>query len=77
LTPLSPPTWATARQRGRIGGPGDESVFIDYWKLQADGERDRLNAVLWFLFAAVMIDESKTPVGTFDYSRISIGQNTF
>jgi hypothetical protein len=33
--------------------------------------------VLRFLLAAVVIDESKTPVGTFDYSRISIEQNTF
>jgi Recombinase len=46
-------------------------------RLQADGERDRLNAVLRFLFAAVVIDESKTKIGTFDYSRISIEQNTF
>jgi DNA invertase Pin-like site-specific DNA recombinase len=46
-------------------------------RLQADGERDRLNAVLRFLFAAVVIDESKTPIGTFDYSRIGIEQNTF
>jgi site-specific DNA recombinase len=36
---------------------------------------ERLNAVLRFLFAAVIIDEHRGPWGTFDYSRIDIEPN--
>jgi site-specific DNA recombinase len=36
---------------------------------------ERLNAVLRFLFAAVIIDEHRAPRGTFDYSRIEIEPN--
>lgn len=38
-------------------------------------EVERLNAVLRFLFAAVIIDEHRAPRGTFDYSRIDIEPN--
>jgi hypothetical protein len=38
-------------------------------------EYERMNAVLRFLFAAVVIDESRVPRGQFDYSRIHIEQN--
>ncbi|WP_162839489.1 MULTISPECIES: recombinase family protein [Frankia] len=38
-------------------------------------EYERMNAVLRFLFAAVVIDESRVPRGQFDYSRIHIDQN--
>ena len=36
---------------------------------------ERLNAVLRFLFAAVIIDEHRAPRGSFDYSRIDIEPN--
>jgi site-specific DNA recombinase len=46
------------------------------WDRLADtGEVERLNAVLRFLFAAVIIDEHRGPRGTFDYSRIDIEPN--
>ncbi|MGH3822589.1 MAG: recombinase family protein, partial [Pseudonocardiaceae bacterium] len=46
------------------------------WDRLADrGEVERLNAVLRFLFAAVIIDEHRAPRGTFDYSRIEIEPN--
>jgi hypothetical protein len=38
-------------------------------------EYERMNAVLRFLFAAVVIDESRVARGQFDYSRIRIEQN--
>jgi hypothetical protein len=44
-------------------------------QLAAGGEVQRLNAVLRFLFAAVIIDEHRAPRGTFDYSRIEIEPN--
>jgi site-specific DNA recombinase len=44
-------------------------------RLAASGEVERLNAVLRFLFAAVIIDEHRAPRGTFDYSRIEIEPN--
>jgi site-specific DNA recombinase len=44
-------------------------------RLAASGEVERLNAVLWFLFAAVIIDEHRAPRGAFDYSRIEIEPN--
>jgi site-specific DNA recombinase len=36
---------------------------------------ERLNAVLRFLFAAVIIDEHRVPRGAFDYSCIEIEPN--
>jgi site-specific DNA recombinase len=46
------------------------------WDRLADtGEVERLNAVLRFLFAAVIIDEHRAKRGTFDYSRIEIEPN--
>jgi hypothetical protein len=46
------------------------------WNQLADlGEVERLNAVLRFLFAAVIIDEHRAPRGSFDYSRIDIEPN--
>jgi hypothetical protein len=44
-------------------------------RLAAEGQRQRLNAVLRFLFAAVIIDEHRGKTGTFDYSRIDIEPN--
>lgn len=44
-------------------------------RLAEGGEVERLNAVLRFLFAAVIIDEHRGPRGTFDYSRIDIEPN--
>jgi hypothetical protein len=44
-------------------------------RLAEGGEVERLNAVLRFLFAAVIIDEHRAPRGTFDYSRIDIEPN--
>jgi hypothetical protein len=46
------------------------------WDQLADrGDVERLNAVLRFLFAAVIIDEHRAQRGTFDYSRIEIEPN--
>ncbi|MFY9806164.1 MAG: hypothetical protein WAK86_02740, partial [Pseudonocardiaceae bacterium] len=44
-------------------------------QLAAQGQWQRLNAVLRFLFAAVIIDEHRAKTGTFDYSRIDIEPN--
>jgi hypothetical protein len=44
-------------------------------RLAEGGEVERLNAVLRFLFAAVIIDEHRAPRGSFDYSRIEIEPN--
>jgi site-specific DNA recombinase len=44
-------------------------------RLAEGGEVERLNAVLRFLFAAVIIDEHRAKRGTFDYSRIEIEPN--
>jgi site-specific DNA recombinase len=44
-------------------------------RLAEGGEVERLNAVLRFLFAAVIIDEHRAARGTFDYSRIDIEPN--
>jgi hypothetical protein len=44
-------------------------------RLAQAGDVERLNAVLRFLFAAVIIDEHRAPRGTFDYSRIDIEPN--
>jgi hypothetical protein len=48
------------------------------WDRLADsGQVERLNAVLRFLFAAVIIDEHRAKRGTFDYSRIEIEPNLY
>jgi site-specific DNA recombinase len=44
-------------------------------QLVTQGQWPRLNAVLRFLFAAVIIDEHRGKSGTFDYSRIDIEPN--
>jgi site-specific DNA recombinase len=44
-------------------------------QMAASGEVERLNAVLRFLFAAVIIDEHQGKRGTFDYGRIDIEPN--
>jgi site-specific DNA recombinase len=43
--------------------------------LVASGDVQRMNAVLRFLFAAVIIDAHHGTPGTFDYSRIDIEPN--
>jgi DNA invertase Pin-like site-specific DNA recombinase len=46
------------------------------WQRLADaGEHDRMNAILRFLFAAVVISESTARKGHFDYDRIDIEVN--
>lgn len=46
------------------------------WNELAEAEEyERMNAVLRFLFAAVLIDEHRAAPGKFDYSRIDIEQN--
>lgn len=46
------------------------------WKaLETSGDGQRMNAVLRFLFAAVIVDEHRGKPGTFDYSRIDIEPN--
>jgi hypothetical protein len=53
-------------------GPGARAA----WEaLAASGDTQRMNAVLRFLFAAVIIDEHSGTPGTFDYSRIDIEPN--
>ncbi|WP_026310577.1 recombinase family protein [Parafrankia elaeagni] len=44
-------------------------------RMAENGEKERMNAVLRFLFGAVIIGESTTPVGKFDYSRIRFEEN--
>ena len=39
------------------------------------GNNARMNAILRFLFAAVIIDESRAGKGRFDYDRIDIDPN--
>ncbi|MEU1630793.1 recombinase family protein [Streptomyces sp. NPDC020096] len=46
------------------------------WKaLEKAGEHERMNAVLRFLFAAIIIDASSTRGRTFDYGRVDIDPN--
>jgi hypothetical protein len=52
-------------------GPGARTAWD---KLTQTGNTDRQNAILRFLFAAVIIDENGTP-GVFDYTRIEIEPN--
>jgi hypothetical protein len=55
-----------------LAGPGARAA----WEaLAASGDGQRMNAVLRFLFAAVIIDEHRGTPGTFDYSRIDIEPN--
>jgi site-specific DNA recombinase len=53
-------------------GPGARAAWE---RLQEAGDYPRMNAVLRFLFAAVLIDESHARTGEFDYSRIEIEPN--
>ena len=53
-------------------GPGARAAWE---QLAASGDVQRMNAVLRFLFAAVIIDEHHAIPGTFDYSRIDIEPN--
>ena len=55
-----------------LAGPDARSAWD---ALAASGDGERLNAVLRFLFAAVIIDEHRSKPGTFDYSRIDIEPN--
>lgn len=45
-------------------------------QLVASSDGQRMNAVLRFLFAAVIIDEHRGQRGTFDYSRIDFEPNS-
>lgn len=57
--------------QGLVGPNARES-----WKaLEAAGQRQRMNAVLRFLFAAVIIDASSKRGRTFDYGRVDIEPN--
>lgn len=53
-------------------GPQARAAWDD---LAAQGQKERLNAVLRFLFAAVIIDQHWGKRGRFDYSRIEIEPN--
>jgi site-specific DNA recombinase len=53
-------------------GPGARAAWDE---LAASGDEQRMNAVLRFLFAAVIIDAHHGKPGTFDYSRIDIEPN--
>ncbi|MGH3686086.1 MAG: hypothetical protein ACRDSM_13720 [Pseudonocardiaceae bacterium] len=53
-------------------GPGARAAWD---ALATSGDVQRLNAVLRFLFAAVIIDAHHGTPGTFDYSRIDIEPN--
>ncbi len=74
----------TARHRKTIVRPTADvlaglvgpNARASWQHLAANGEGERLNAVLRFLFTAVIIDEhrSGTP-GSFDYSRVDIEPN--
>jgi site-specific DNA recombinase len=55
-----------------LAGPDARAAWD---RLAEAGEVERLNAVLRFLFAAVIIDEHRAQRGTFDYSRIEIEPN--
>jgi site-specific DNA recombinase len=62
----------TAEVLTGLVGPDARTV----WNQLADrGEVERLNAVLRFLFVAVIIDEHRGARGSFDYSRIDIEPN--
>jgi hypothetical protein len=62
----------TAEVLAGLVGPDARTAWN---QLVAQGEVERLNAVLRFLFAAVIIDEHRAPRGIFDYSRIEIEPN--
>jgi DNA invertase Pin-like site-specific DNA recombinase len=61
----------TAQVLAGFTGPAARTAFDN---LIASGDLDRANALLRFLFAAVIIDANTTP-GTFDYTRIQIEPN--
>ncbi|MBW0010544.1 MAG: hypothetical protein JO063_10585 [Pseudonocardiales bacterium] len=60
---------------GVLADPVGADARAAWDRLAAGGEVERLNAVLRFLFAAVIIDEHRARRGTFDYSRIEIEPN--
>ena len=66
----------SARPSGEVlAGLVGPDARASWDQLAAQGEWQRLNAVLRFLFAAVIIDEHRGKSGTFDYSRIDIEPN--
>jgi site-specific DNA recombinase len=62
----------TAGVLAGLAGPGAQAAWQ---RLTECGDRQRMNAVLRFLFAVVIIDEHRGKPGTFDYSRIDIQPN--
>jgi DNA invertase Pin-like site-specific DNA recombinase len=72
-----------AKRRVTIARPAVEvlegmtgpNARANWTRMRASGDRERLNAVLRFLFGAVVIGPSTTPIGTFDYSRITFDKN--
>ncbi|EFC84062.1 hypothetical protein [Parafrankia sp. EUN1f] len=44
-------------------------------RMGENGEKERMNAVLRFLFGAAIIGKSTTPAGKCDYSRIRFEEN--
>jgi site-specific DNA recombinase len=58
-----------------LGGLVGPDARASWDRLADQGELERLNAVLRFLFAAVIIDEHRGTKGRFDYSRIDIEPN--
>ncbi len=62
----------TADVLSGLVGPGARACWD---ALAASGDAQRRNAVLRFLFAAVIIDAHRGKRGTFDYSRIDIEPN--
>jgi site-specific DNA recombinase len=62
----------TAEVLSGLVGPGARAAWD---QLAASGNLQRMNAVLRFLFAAVIIDAHHGKPGSFDYSRIDIEPN--
>ena len=59
----------TAGVLAGLAGPGAQAAWQ---RLTECGDGQRMNAVLRFLFAVVIIDEHRGKPGTFDDSRIDI-----
>ena len=70
--PRPPAPQHTSRRAGSSVRPSP-TLFSGQLVASSDGQR--MNAVLRFLFAAVIIDEHRGQRGTFDYSRIDIEPN--
>lgn len=58
-----------------LAGLVGEHARAQWNELAGKKEYERMNAVLRFLFAAVIIDKHRGPRNTFDYSRIAIEPN--